>query len=122
MSERELARRVPTQADFDLFAKVSGDDNPIHVDPDFSARTRFGRTVSHGMLLYSWAWALLKGAFPRREPNVAQLMFPNPCYAGEEIRFLLSEPEAGLLKVRVCRAADDAELLTLETRLKEAGR
>lgn len=39
------------QADFDLFAGISGDNNPIHVDPAFSARTRFGHTVSHGMLL-----------------------------------------------------------------------
>jgi acyl dehydratase len=41
-----------TQAEFDAFARLSGDDNPIHVDPEFSARTRFGRTVAHGMLLY----------------------------------------------------------------------
>ncbi len=34
---------VPTQEEFDIFAHVSGDDNPIHVDPEFSARTRFGR-------------------------------------------------------------------------------
>lgn len=122
MTERELARRVPRQADFDLFAAVSGDDNPIHVDPEFSARTRFGRTVSHGMLLYSWAWALLRSAFPGREPDVAQLRFPNPCYAGEEICFLMSEPETGFVQVRVCRTADEAEVLTLETRMKEAGR
>ena len=43
--------RVLTQADFDAFAELSGDDNPIHLDPAFSANTRFGRTVSHGMLL-----------------------------------------------------------------------
>ena len=42
---------IPTQEEFDLFARISGDDNPIHVDPEFSARTRFGRTVSHGMLI-----------------------------------------------------------------------
>ena len=49
---------TPTQDAFDRFAALSGDDNPIHVDPDFSARTRFGRTVSHGMLIYSRVWAL----------------------------------------------------------------
>ena len=45
--------RTFTQRDFDRFAALSGDDNPIHVDPAFAARTRFGRTVCHGMLLYS---------------------------------------------------------------------
>ena len=41
-----------TQAHFDEFARLSGDDNPIHVDPAFCPRTRFGRTVAHGMLLF----------------------------------------------------------------------
>jgi acyl dehydratase len=119
MAERELARRVPTQAYFDLFAEVSGDDNPIHVDPDFSARTRFGRTVSHGMLLYSWAWALLREAYPDREPEHAQLMFPNPCYAGEEIAFSLVETSPASIKMSVYRISDNAEVLLLETGLKE---
>ena len=48
-----VLERTLTQQDFDLFAKLSGDSNPIHVDPEFSARTRFGKTVSHGMLLFS---------------------------------------------------------------------
>ena len=37
--------RTLTQGDFDAFATLSGDDNPIHVDPAFAARTRFGRTL-----------------------------------------------------------------------------
>jgi len=55
-----IADWTPTQADFDAFAAVSGDDNPIHVDPEFSAHTRFGRTVAHGMLLYSRLWAMVR--------------------------------------------------------------
>ena len=72
-----------TQAEFDAFARLSGDDNPIHVDPEFSARTRFGRTVAHGMLLYS----VLCGAISRHFPGAAQLSqelkFPAPTYADE---------------------------------------
>src|SRR5688500_2787 len=55
MTTYSLVRSL-SQAEFDLFARISGDNNPIHVDPEFSARTRFGRTVSHGMLLYTVLW------------------------------------------------------------------
>jgi acyl dehydratase len=72
-----------SQADFDLFARVSGDDNPIHVDPDFSARTRFGRTVSHGMLLYTRLWGLVRRHVPDARQLTQSLMFPAPTFAGE---------------------------------------
>ncbi|QCK84630.1 hydratase [Phreatobacter aquaticus] len=74
-----------SQADFDLFARVSGDDNPIHVDPDFSARTRFGRTVSHGMLLYSRLWGLVGQHIPGGRQLTQSLMFPAPTFAGEPV-------------------------------------
>ncbi|MFC6657836.1 MaoC/PaaZ C-terminal domain-containing protein [Roseibium salinum] len=79
---------IPRQADFDAFARLSGDDNPIHVDPDFSARTRFGRTVSHGMLLYTRVHAHLQELYPGRAHKLQTLMFPNPAYADEELTFL----------------------------------
>lgn len=39
-----------TQDDIDRYADVSGDHNPLHVDPGFAATTRFGRTIAHGMM------------------------------------------------------------------------
>jgi acyl dehydratase len=79
-------RRRVTQADFDRFAALSGDDNPIHVDAGFAARTRFGRTLAHGMMLYGfvgelWCGALVPGAVERE----VELMFPGPVFAGDEI-------------------------------------
>ena len=53
-----------TQADFDRFADLTGDNNPIHVDPEFAARTYFGKTVAHGMLLYSSICRVLSTQFP----------------------------------------------------------
>ena len=75
------------QSDFDRFAAISGDNNPIHVDPAFAARTKFGRTVAHGMLLYSVVCSVLGSSVPG--PGTVQLeqelMFPNPTYTGEMI-------------------------------------
>ena len=82
-----VLEKVFTQADFDAFAELSGDDNPIHVDEIFSAKTRFGRTVSHGMLLGT----ILRGMLDRLVPGARQveqkLMFPSPTYAGDAMRF-----------------------------------
>jgi len=75
----KIVERVLTQADFDAFANLSGDDNPIHVDPEFSAQTRFGRTVSHGMLLST----VLRGLLDELVPGSS----PAPTFADEPMRF-----------------------------------
>ena len=109
------ARWIPTQADFDAFARVSGDDNPIHVDPAFSARTAFGRTVSHGMLIYSKLWGLVRAAHPDLQQVGQTMMFPNPCYTGEEVDLSVTQTAPGRLRMVACRVADGAELLVGET-------
>jgi acyl dehydratase len=80
-------KRTFTQVDFDRFAALSGDDNPIHVDVEFAARTRFGRTVAHGMFLYSVVCSLLSSRLPG--PATLQLeqelIFPSATPTGEEV-------------------------------------
>jgi acyl dehydratase len=39
-----------TAEDIRKFAEVSGDDQPLHLDPAFAARTRFKEPVAHGIL------------------------------------------------------------------------
>ena len=39
-----------TQSDVDTFAKVSGDMNPLHIDPIAGANSVFGRNIIHGFL------------------------------------------------------------------------
>lgn len=108
---------TPTQAEFDAFAAVSGDNNAIHVDPAFCATTAFGRTVSHGMLIYSKLWGMLK----RHDAGMTQvsqtLMFPNPAFAGEELSLRISQDEAGRLQMLAAREADGAECLVGEAEI-----
>jgi acyl dehydratase len=78
----EKKRRF-SQADFDQFAVLSGDDNPIHVDPTFAARTRFGKTVAHGMLLYSTLSGVLNQAYAGALEMYQEMTFPTPTYVGE---------------------------------------
>ncbi|MEM1104235.1 MAG: MaoC/PaaZ C-terminal domain-containing protein [Pseudomonadota bacterium] len=101
--------RTLTQDEFNRFADLSGDDNPIHVDRDFSARTSFGRTVSHGMLLYT----ILRGLAGRLAPGARQvsqeLMFPAPTFADEPIRFLARLEEQDGSHMRIAMRAEKVE-------------
>ncbi|MBT8218072.1 MAG: MaoC family dehydratase N-terminal domain-containing protein [Acidimicrobiia bacterium] len=99
----ELTERlVLTQDQFDAFARLSGDDNPIHVDPEFAARTRFGRTVAHGMMLFG----LLTAATARRlerplELARQNLVFLAPTYAGDEHTLTIRIEETDPNRARV---------------------
>ncbi len=90
VGQRFTATRTFTQDDFNRFAALSGDDNPIHVDAEFAARTKFGRTVAHGMLLYSTICGALSQQVPGAEQLEQDLRFPSPTYAGEEITIQLT--------------------------------
>jgi len=86
------ATRSLTQDDLDRFAAVSGDDNPIHVDPEFAARTPFAVPVAHGMLLYSLVRAELRRWVPDGRQRAQRLRFSAPTPAGATVTVRL---EAG---------------------------
>jgi 3-hydroxybutyryl-CoA dehydratase len=116
------ARRTFTQSDFDRFAALSGDDNPIHVDPVFSAETRFGRTVAHGMLLYSALWALICENFPGAVQETQALMFPAPTYVDEPVRLeidVVAQPSPDIfdLAARIVTERDGTLTLDGSTRI-----
>lgn len=74
-----------TQFDFDRFARLSGDDNPIHVDHEYAANTKFGKTVAHGMLLYSAISKCLSEQFPANIHFSINLKFPQPTFASQPL-------------------------------------
>jgi 3-hydroxybutyryl-CoA dehydratase len=39
-----------TEADIVLFAAVTGDTNPMHLNAEYASRTVFGERIAHGML------------------------------------------------------------------------
>ncbi len=85
IGERLTLRRRVTMEDFVRFAALSGDDNPIHTDPDFAARTRFGRPVAHGMFLFGLISAVIGTRMPKAVLLEQELIFPTPTYVDEEI-------------------------------------
>jgi len=79
-----------TQHQLDEFARLSGDDNPIHVDPEFAAGTRFGRTVAHGMHLFSLMDAgIARHIDPEFMVTSQSLMFSAPTFTDEPLTLRL---------------------------------
>lgn len=69
------------------FADLSGDHNPIHLDEEFAARTRFGRRIAHGMLSGAFISAVLGYEFQERKiVYLSQTMrFTAPAFIGDTI-------------------------------------
>jgi acyl dehydratase len=90
---------------------LSGDDNPIHVDAAFAARTRFGRTLAHGMMLYALVGDVVRrGLVPGGVEVATELKFPGPIFAGDEIEIVarIAAVDDGRLEVCACvRRAED---------------
>ncbi len=52
-----------TQEKINRYARAGGDGNPLHTDPEFAARTQFGGTIAHGLLVLSYLSEMMTAAF-----------------------------------------------------------
>ncbi|WP_148714172.1 MaoC family dehydratase [Chitinolyticbacter meiyuanensis] len=71
-------RKTLTETDVVLFAGLTGDNNPMHIDAEFAAETRFGERVVHGMLTAS----MLSSVIGMKLPG------PGCIYMSQSLRFL----------------------------------
>ena len=60
---RMLQRKI-TQNDILTFSKVSGDENPVHLDEAYAQQTIFGGRIAHGMLTASLISAVIAEQLP----------------------------------------------------------
>jgi 3-hydroxybutyryl-CoA dehydratase len=56
-------RKTIIQEEVNLYAKASLDFNPIHIDPEFAAKTAHGGTIAHGMLILAYVSQLMSDSF-----------------------------------------------------------
>ena len=109
----DIYAKPVTDADITLFAGVSGDTNPVHLDDEFAATSRFGQRIAHGMLTASYISTVLGTRLPG--PGCIylgqQLKFMNPVKVGDTVRArvtveeLMPEKNRARLKT-VCTVGD----------------
>ncbi len=66
-----------SEADILMFAGVSGDTNPVHLDAEYAAETPFKERIAHGMLSAGLISAVLGTKLPG----------PGAVYVGQTLKF-----------------------------------
>jgi len=79
LGETASLSHTVTQRDIDLFAEVSGDVNPAHVDPVYAETDVFHHIIIHGM----WGAGLISAVLGTRLPG------PGTIYLGQDLHFRL---------------------------------
>lgn len=61
---RETLMRTVMDGDVVDFARISGDENPIHLSDSYASKTRFGQRIAHGLYTASLISAVLGTRLP----------------------------------------------------------
>lgn len=87
LGDRAERTRTFTEADVVEYAELSGDLNPIHLDDEYAAKSRFGRRIVHGFLTAGMISALLGTELPGIGSIYAaqSFKFLAPVYIGDTI-------------------------------------
>lgn len=70
--------RTVTEADIVLFAGVSGDNSPVHLNEEYASKTRFKTRVAHGSLCGAYISACMATRIPG----------PGCIYVSQTLKFL----------------------------------
>jgi 3-hydroxybutyryl-CoA dehydratase len=102
----EVSKTI-SEEDVRAFAELTGDRNPVHLDEEYAATTRFGRRIAHGMLGASLVSAVLANELPGRgSVYLSQtLRFTAPVFLGDTVT----------ARVTVKHVREDKPVVTLET-------
>lgn len=111
-----MTREVSLE-DVDLFAQVTGDTNPVHVDEEAASRSRFGRRVAHGMLTAGHVSAVLGTKLPGPGAIYLEqtLRFMRPVFPGDTVtstvEVLSIDLEKSLIKLRTTSANQEGKIV-----------
>ena len=120
---RRSLRKQVTDHDIRLFAEVSTDHNPVHVDEEYAQETIFGGRIAHGMLTASLISAVIGEQLPGHGTVylAQELKFLAPVHPGDVVVTEVEVREIDYSRRRVsldCQCAvDDKVVLKGEARV-----
>ena len=87
IGQEEQEEKVFHESDVELFAQVSGDKNPLHLNDTYAEKSRFGRKIVHGILVSSLISKIIGMKLPGEgsiylEQNIR---FRKPVYVDEKV-------------------------------------
>ncbi|MBX6323822.1 MAG: MaoC family dehydratase [Rhodospirillaceae bacterium] len=91
--------RTVTEADLVLFAGVTGDSNPVHLNEEYANRTMFGGRIVHGMLTASFISTVLGMKMPG----------PGAIYVSQKLNFKAPVRIGDTVEARATVTAVDLE-------------
>ncbi|GGH88745.1 MaoC family dehydratase [Pseudomonas fluvialis] len=77
VGQQARLQRTVEERDIQLFAAVSGDRNPVHLDAEYAAASLFKERIAHGM----FSGALISAAIACELPG------PGTIYLGQQLKF-----------------------------------
>ncbi len=102
---RDLLKEV-TDRDIELFAEVSTDRNPVHLDDAYAMDTIFGGRIAHGMLTAGLISAVIGEQLPGHGTVYMgqSLKFLAPVRPGDMVRAVVTVTDIDYAKRRVTLA------------------
>ena len=96
-----------TEAHIVIYAGITGDVNPVHVDAEHAKDSMFGERIAHGMLVGGLISAVLGTKLPG----------PNSIYLGQDLRFKapVKIGDTVTVVVTVTEKRDDKRIIKLQT-------
>ena len=101
-------RKVVTDQDIEMFADISTDRNPVHLDDDYARDTIFAGRIAHGMLTAGLISAVIGEQLPGH----------GTVYLGQSLKFLAPVRPGDMVTAEVEVTAIDyaKRKVTMETR------
>lgn len=110
----DLAIEIHTRIDQALLYRLSGDFNPLHVDPEVARSAAFERPILHGLCTYGIAGRVVLSALCANEPSRLKRLdvrFSRPVYPGASLKVEIWRDQPGRASLRVRDASSDAVVL-----------